>query len=76
VLAPIFVTTFERTSWLVRRRDGSVVEVALDVGQIAVGDKKLPPFASWNSNYWRARRQHCSTSLRRLPAPLPCCRRT
>jgi len=42
VLAPIFVTTFERTSWLVRRRDGSVVEVALDVGQIAVGDKIAP----------------------------------
>jgi len=42
VLAPIFVTTFERTSWLVRRRDGSVVEVALDVGQIAAGDKIAP----------------------------------
>lgn len=41
-LAPTFVTTFERTSWLVRRRDGSVVEVALDVGQIAVGDKRAP----------------------------------
>lgn len=41
-LAPCFVTSFARTSWLVRRRDGSVVEVALDVGQIAVGDKTTP----------------------------------
>ncbi len=39
-LAPCFVTSFERTSWLVRRRDGSVVEVALDVGQIVAGDKQ------------------------------------
>jgi inorganic triphosphatase YgiF len=38
-LAPCFVTTFDRTSWSVRRRDGNVVEVSLDVGQIAVGDK-------------------------------------
>lgn len=43
-LAPAFVTTFERTSWLVRRRDGSVVEVALDIGHIAVGDKRTPIF--------------------------------
>ena len=41
-LAPAFVTTFERTSWLVRRRDGSVVEVALDVGHIEAGDKRTP----------------------------------
>lgn len=38
-LKPCFVTTFERTSWVVRRRDGSVVEVALDIGQIVLGDK-------------------------------------
>lgn len=38
-LGPCFVTRFARTTWLVRRRDGSVVEVALDIGQIAVGDK-------------------------------------
>ena len=36
-LEPCFVTTFERTSWLVRRRDGSAVEVALDVGHITAG---------------------------------------
>ena len=41
-LAPCFVTSFDRTSWLVRRRDGSVVEVALDVGQIVAGDKSAP----------------------------------
>ena len=41
-LAPCFVTRFERTSWLVRRRDGSVVEVALDVGHIEASDKTTP----------------------------------
>ena len=41
-LAPSFVTSFERTSWRVRRRDGSVVEVALDLGQIVAGDKTSP----------------------------------
>jgi inorganic triphosphatase YgiF len=38
-LQPCFATTFERTLWLVRRRDGSVVEVALDLGHIVAGDK-------------------------------------
>lgn len=41
-LAPAFETSFERTSWLLRRRDGSVVEVALDIGQIVAGDKCSP----------------------------------
>ncbi len=41
-LAPCFVTTFERTSWSVRRRDGSLIEVALDLGHIVAG-KKLTP---------------------------------
>lgn len=41
-LVPCFVTRFERTSWLVRKRDGSVVEVALDIGQIVAGDKHAP----------------------------------
>jgi len=41
-LAPCFVTAFERTLWLVRRRDGSVVEVALDLGQIEADDKTTP----------------------------------
>jgi inorganic triphosphatase YgiF len=38
-LQPCFVTTFERTLWQVRRRDGSVVEVALDLGHIVAGDQ-------------------------------------
>lgn len=41
-LSPCFVTTFARTSWSVRRRDGSVVEVALDVGHIAAGEQCAP----------------------------------
>src|ERR1035437_6205433 len=41
-LAPIFVTTFERITWLVRKPDGNVVEVALDIGQIVVGNKSEP----------------------------------
>lgn len=41
-LAPNFVTSFDRTSWSVRRRDGSLVEVALDVGHIAAGGKSAP----------------------------------
>jgi inorganic triphosphatase YgiF len=41
-LAPVFVTTFERTTWLVRRRDRSVVEVALDIGQIVAGNQSSP----------------------------------
>ncbi len=41
-LGPCFVTTFDRTTWLVRRRDGSVVEVALDIGQVTAGDKSAP----------------------------------
>jgi inorganic triphosphatase YgiF len=38
-LAPCFVTTFERTTWLVRRRDRSMVEVALDIGHIEANGK-------------------------------------
>ncbi len=41
-LAPCFVTRFERTLWLLRRRDGSVVEVALDIGQIEANGKQAP----------------------------------
>lgn len=38
-LAPAFETNFDRTSWLLSWRDGSVVEVALDIGQIVAGAK-------------------------------------
>jgi inorganic triphosphatase YgiF len=38
-LQPMFVTDFERTVWLVRRRDRSVIEVALDIGKVVGGDR-------------------------------------
>ena len=41
-LAPCFETNFERTCWLVRRRDGSAVELALDRGRIVAGDRAAP----------------------------------
>jgi len=41
-LEPCFVTAFERTIWLVRRRDASVVEVALDLGRIEANGKFAP----------------------------------
>jgi inorganic triphosphatase YgiF len=41
-LTPSFTTSFDRTIWLVRRRDGSVIEVALDIGHILAGDKTTP----------------------------------
>lgn len=41
-LSPCLVTAFERTSWLVRRRGGSVVEVSLDIGQIVAGNQCAP----------------------------------
>jgi inorganic triphosphatase YgiF len=41
-LAPCFVTRFERTLWLLRRRDGSVVEVGLDIGQIEAKGRLAP----------------------------------
>lgn len=41
-LAPSFSTVFDRTIWVVRKRDGSVVEVALDLGQIEALHAKAP----------------------------------
>ncbi|MDB5779640.1 MAG: adenylate cyclase [Polaromonas sp.] len=41
-LAPCLVTAFERTSWTVRQRGGSVVEVSLDIGQIVAGGHCAP----------------------------------
>lgn len=35
-LAPRFTTSVHRTQWIVRQRDGGMVEVALDIGQIVV----------------------------------------
>lgn len=41
-LAPCMLTAFERTSWSVRKRNGSVVEVSLDIGQIVAGERCAP----------------------------------
>lgn len=41
-LMPCFFTAFERVSWTVRKRDGSAVEVSLDIGQIVADGKSLP----------------------------------
>lgn len=41
-LAPRFQTAFERTRWIVRRRDRSEVEVALDIGWIIVDGRTSP----------------------------------
>lgn len=41
-LEPCFRTAFERTAWTVRRRDGSAIEVALDLGQITCGQRSVP----------------------------------
>ncbi|WP_287877286.1 MULTISPECIES: CYTH and CHAD domain-containing protein [Acidovorax] len=41
-LQPCFGTAFERTAWTVRRRDGSAIEVALDIGQITSGQRSAP----------------------------------
>lgn len=38
-LAPCFTTDFTRTLWLVRQRDGSTVEVALDIGTVSDGKR-------------------------------------
>jgi inorganic triphosphatase YgiF len=41
-LESAFTTDFERTCWTVRRRDGSVVEVALDIGTVTAGAHTAP----------------------------------
>jgi inorganic triphosphatase YgiF len=41
-LAPCFETDFERTRWTVRKRDRSVVEVALDIGHVGLGEQRTP----------------------------------
>jgi inorganic triphosphatase YgiF len=38
-LVPCFVTAFDRNIWLVEGPEGSVVEVALDIGTIEAGDR-------------------------------------
>ena len=41
-LAPRFQTAFERTSWIVRRRDRSEVEISLDIGWIIADGRTSP----------------------------------
>lgn len=41
-LAPCFETHCHRTTWLVRKRDGSTIEVALDIGRIIAGQQQEP----------------------------------
>jgi inorganic triphosphatase YgiF len=41
-LAPCFITRFERTTWQVRAKDKSLVEVAFDIGQIESEGKFAP----------------------------------
>ena len=41
-LQPCVVTEFERTTWLVRQRDGSQIEVALDIGTITAAGRSWP----------------------------------
>lgn len=41
-LQPCFVTEFERTTWQVRQRDGSHIEVALDIGTITTEGRSVP----------------------------------
>ncbi|GAB3187031.1 CYTH and CHAD domain-containing protein [Hydrogenophaga aquatica] len=41
-LSPCFETRCHRTTWLVRRRDGTAMEVALDVGEIVAGGRTEP----------------------------------
>ncbi len=41
-LAPSFSTVFDRTTWVVRKRDGSAVELALDLGQIDANQTQSP----------------------------------
>ncbi len=41
-LAPAFITTCSRTLWLLRQRGGSVIEVALDVGEVLADGRRAP----------------------------------
>jgi inorganic triphosphatase YgiF len=41
-LKPIFVTDVSRTEWQLQYEDGSAVEVALDLGELKVGEERSP----------------------------------
>jgi triphosphatase len=39
---PMFETRFERTAWLIGGHGGASIEVALDVGEVRAGERRLP----------------------------------
>lgn len=41
-LAPCYATSTERTSWTIRRRDGTQIEVTLKIGRLTAGDQSVP----------------------------------
>ncbi|MBI1283521.1 MAG: CHAD domain-containing protein [Thiobacillus sp.] len=41
-LEPVFETRFERTAWLIGGDGGASIEVALDVGEVHAGARRLP----------------------------------
>ena len=41
-LSPCFTTRFKRTSWVLSRRDGTRIEVSLDLGDIVNGPNRTP----------------------------------
>lgn len=43
-LAPCFSTRTERTSWSIHQRDGSLIDVVLNVGHLSAGGQTVPVF--------------------------------
>jgi inorganic triphosphatase YgiF len=41
-LEPTFETRFERTAWLIGGHDGASIEVALDLGEVHAGGRRMP----------------------------------
>lgn len=41
-IVPVFETRFHRTAWVLERRGGAQIEVALDVGEVLAGDRRQP----------------------------------
>lgn len=41
-LVPVFETRFHRTAWLLKGKNGAVIEVALDVGEVRAGARSQP----------------------------------
>ena len=69
-LGPCFVTRFERTAWLVRRRDASAVEVALDIGHIEA-DGKTAPLCELELELLRGDTQALSDTAQQIAGLIP-----